>query len=166
MSPALAAALLCLSVVLTNCSSPSENSGDNSSNRGTPSPSTSASSSAPCPIPSAPGLKIVISAPCNNVRVATRHFVEGVVTDSNAQVSVVIHTMETSDYWVQPNVTVREGGKWRVLCYFGEPGPQHLVKSFEVIAFTNPKERLNEGQLLSGWPEAQSKSQVIEVIRE
>jgi hypothetical protein len=74
--------------------------------------------------------------------------------------------METADYGVQPGVTVREGGKWKVLCYFGEPGSQHSGRHYEVLAFVDPKETLREGQLLSGWPSAQSQSQVVEVVRE
>jgi len=166
MAHLLAATVLCLGFVLTNCGSPSPNSGDNNSDLTTPSPSTSTSSNAPCPTPADAGLKIVISAPCNDRKVAPRHFVEGVVSDSTAQVVVVIHPMETADYWVQPNVTVRDKGKWKVLCYFGESGPQHARKPYEVQAFMNPKEKLREGQLLSAWPQAESKSQPIEVVRE
>jgi len=73
--------------------------------------------------------------------------------------------MEVADYWVQPNVTVREGGRWKVLSYFGEPGQQHSGKRYGLVAITNPKETLQEGQLLPSWPEAQSKSQVVEVVR-
>jgi hypothetical protein len=166
MSHALAAAVLCLSFVLTDCGSNSPKSSDNNPNSTAASPSTSTSSSAPCPTPADAGLKIVITAPCNETKVAQRHFVEGVVSDSNAQVLVVIHPMENADYWVQPNVTVRDKGKWKVLSYFGEPGAQHSGKHYEVQSFVNPKDTLREGQLLSGWPQAESKSQPIEVIRE
>ena len=111
-------------------------------------------------------MKIVITAPCNDTKVTLRHFVEGVVSDSNAKVLVVIHQMETADYWVQPNVTVRDKGKWKVLCYFDQPGAQQSGKHYEVQSFVNPKETLRDGQLLLGWPEAESKSQSIEVVRE
>jgi len=75
--------------------------------------------------------------------------------------------METADYWVQPNVTVRDVGRWKVLCYFDEPGPQHSGKHYEVMAIVmNAKDQLKEGQLFHSWPQSQSKSQVIEVARE
>jgi len=73
--------------------------------------------------------------------------------------------METSDFWVQPSVTIREGGKWKSLCYFGEAGLADLGKHYEVLVIANPKERLKEDQLLADWPAAQSKSQVLEVVR-
>ena len=122
---------------------------------------------APCPTP-APDAnrKIVINAPCDGSKVAPRQFVEGVVTIGNAQVWVVIHPMKTADYWTQPAVTVRDEGKWKVLCYFGEPGQLHANEHYEVMAFASPKTTLKEGQLLANWPDAQSKSQVIEVIRQ
>jgi hypothetical protein len=74
--------------------------------------------------------------------------------------------METTDYWVQPSVTIREGGRWKVLCYFGETGPAHSGKHYAVLAIANPKKKLREDQLLAEWPVAQSKSQVVKVVRE
>jgi hypothetical protein len=38
-------------------------------------------------------------------------------------------------------------------------------KYFEIIAVANPKAALKEGDVLSQWPEAQLRSQVIEVTR-
>lgn len=163
MSHGLAMALLCISVAIANCGSPSQNSGNN---LGPPSSSPASSLNMPCPTPADPNLKIVITAPCSDTRVKPRHFVEGVVMDPNAQVFVVIHPIVASDYWVQPNVTVREKGKWKVLCYFGEIGQQHTGAQFEVMAFANPRQNLREGQLLDNWPEAESKSQVTQAIRE
>ncbi|MBC8031137.1 MAG: hypothetical protein H7Z16_13565 [Pyrinomonadaceae bacterium] len=153
---ALPILFLCAGVVMSGCSTALQTS----TNGQAPSSVT------PCGAPSPdPSRKIVINAPCDHAKVAPRHFVEGVVADANAQVWVVIHPMEVADYWVQPNVTVREGGRWKVLCYFGELG-QHSGKPYEVMAIANPKETLREGQLLPNWPEAQSKSQVVEVVRE
>ena len=162
MTAGLPVALLFLILLLTNCGSPTQDSAK-TSKPGTSSPTLTSSSSAPCSTPPDLSIKIVITAPCNDARVAQRQFVEGVVTDSNAHVWVVIHPMEAADFWVQPGVTVRDGGKWKVLCYFGEPGPG---KHYEVVAFVDPREKIREGQLLSGWPDAQTKSQTIEVIGE
>jgi hypothetical protein len=74
--------------------------------------------------------------------------------------------MESADYWVQPSVTVREGGRWKVLCYFGEPGQQHAGKHYEIVAITNPKKEPSGGQLVAGWPESESRSQIVEVVRD
>ncbi|HEX8651558.1 MAG TPA: hypothetical protein VF708_12020 [Pyrinomonadaceae bacterium] len=73
--------------------------------------------------------------------------------------------MEVSDYWVQPPVTMREGGKWKVQIHIGRPGADDVGKHFEIMAVANPKNSLKEGDKLKEWPEAKWKSQVIEVIR-
>jgi hypothetical protein len=150
-------------LLLSNCGTPTQSNGDQSGP-----PSSPSSSIKPCAAPSLDAnRKIVLTAPCDGARVAQRAFVEGTAADANAEVIVIIHPMETSDFWIQPQVTMREGGKWRVLCYFGEPGQQHSGKPYEVMAILSlSKGQYQEGQLLSGWPESNSKSQVVEVVRE
>jgi hypothetical protein len=106
-----------------------------------------------------------ITSPLDKARVPERPYVEGTVTDSNAKVWVIVHPMEVSDYWVQPSVTVKENSTWKVKIYIGRPGSIDVGKQFEIMAVTNPKASLKEGTVLSGWPEAQEKSQVIEVTR-
>jgi hypothetical protein len=151
---------LSIALLITSCGSqPQANS-----NTGPSSPT--AASGSPCQTPGDPNLKLLINNPCDGARVAQRSFVGGTVADASAQVWVVIHPMETADYWVQPAVTIRDAGRWKVLCYFGEPGAQHSGKPYEVQAFMNPKERLSQGQLLSSWPLADAKSQTIELVRE
>ena len=172
---ALSTVFLLIAVLSLSCQPETTSPNGNSRNAQTNSPPTPSitpptptapSTGTPCPYPPLDAnRKIVITAPCDRAKVAPRHFVEGLVSESNAEVWVIIHPMETADYWVQPNITVREGGKWKVLCYFGEPG-KHSGKPYEVMAFGNPNEKLREGQLLSNWPRAQSKSQVVEVVRE
>lgn len=81
------------------------------------------------------------------------------------KVWVVIHPMEASDYWVQPSLTVKNDGTWKVMIYVGRPGRIDVGKQFEVMAVANPKVNLKEGDVLSGWPEAEWKSEVIELIR-
>jgi hypothetical protein len=148
----------------TNAAAPSSNVVASSANAAAPAATPAA---VPCPATESDAKrKLLIDAPCDGAKVAQRHFVQGVVTDAKAQVWVIVHPMETSDYWAQPNVTVRDGGKWKVLAYFGEPGAQHSGKSFEVRAVANPKLPLKEGQMLAKWPEAESTSQTIEVVRE
>lgn len=157
---------LLMALCLASCGSAGDAENAGGSNA-PPISNTPSTASSPCAIASIDATrKIVITSPCDGATVALRHFVEGIVADPNARVWVVIHPMEVADYWVQPAVTVREGGKWKVLCYFGEPGPQHSGKHYEVTALVNPKEALSEGQLYQGWPEAESRSQVIEVVRQ
>lgn len=108
---------------------------------------------------------IRITAPSDNEQVVELPFVEGTVSDSSAKVWVIVHPMEVSDYWVQPPVTMREGGKWKVQIHIGRPGADDVGKHFEIMAVANPKNSLKEGDKLKEWPEAKWKSQVIEVIR-
>lgn len=169
----LGTVVIVVALLLISCqtTAPSQNSKSNGVEKSQSSPSNSSSATpaaTPCPVPSLDATrKIVLIAPCDGTTVAQRGFVEGLVADSNAEVSVIIHPIETSDYWVQPNVTVREGGRWKVLCYFGERGAQHSGRHYEVMALIlKAKGQLKEGQLFHNWPPGQSKSQVIEVVRE
>ncbi len=113
----------------------------------------------------APKSTLRITAPSDRGLVPERPLVEGTVADPNAEVWVIVHPMEVSDYWVQPSVTIKEDGTWKVLIYIGRPGTIDVGKQFEIMAVANPKVTLSEGKILSGWPEAQLKSQVIEVTR-
>lgn len=106
-----------------------------------------------------------ITEPPDNTPVPERPFVKGTVADPNAEVWVIVHPMEVSDYWVQPGVTVKEDGTWKVKIYVGRPGTVDAGKHFEIMAVANPELELKEGDVLSGWPKALWKSQVIEVIR-
>ena len=108
---------------------------------------------------------IAIKSPSDGASVPERPIVEGVVMDKTAQVWVVVHPMETSAYWVQTRVTVRKEGLWRVQVYIGRPGSIDVGKHFEIMAVANPEQTLREGKVLGTWPEAQSRSEVIEVIR-
>ena len=83
-----------------------------------------------------------------------------------AAVRVVAHPMETGSYWVQPNVSVKTDGTWKVIIYIGRPGDVDVGKQFEIMAVANPKISLKEGDVLDEWPDAEFKSQVVEVTRE
>lgn len=108
---------------------------------------------------------LAITSPAPNAKVGARAMVEGTVGDATATVWVVVHPLEVSDYWVQPRVTVKEDGNWKVMAYFGEAGRAHRGKRFEIMAVRNPKDRLSEGNKLAFWPEAEQASQVVEVLR-
>src|SRR5437667_1385455 len=62
----------------------------------------------------AAGTNVSIIEPKDRATVPERPYVEGKVSDPNAQVWVVVHPTEVSDYWVQPPLTVRKDGSWRV----------------------------------------------------
>jgi len=113
----------------------------------------------------APKPMLSITAPDDKAHVSDRPIVEGTVADPTVKVWVVVHPMEVSDYWVQPGIIVRKDGTWRVMLYIGRPGKIDVGKRFEIMAVANPTVNLSEGKILSGWPEARWRSQVLEVVR-
>jgi hypothetical protein len=106
-----------------------------------------------------------INVPAQDERVPERPYVEGTVPDPRTTVWVVVHPMETSNYWVQPAVSVKEDRTWKVKIYVGRPGSVDSGSRFEIRAVANPRGRLSEGQVLDAWPDAQSESQVVGVTR-
>lgn len=111
-------------------------------------------------------LKVRIDSPADGAEVVSdRQLVQGLVTDPGAEVWVVVHPTEVSDYWVQPRVTVRSAGSWKVSIYVGRPGNVDSGKLFEVRAVARPKIELQEGVVLDKWPEAEAISEVVELKR-
>ena len=113
---------------------------------------------------SAPPASVQLDSPPQDAVVDQRQELSGKVAPPNTTVIVVTRPMETSDYWVQPSVTVGSDGKWSVLVYFGEPGAAHKGKKFEVRAFAAPKIKLTEGKT-PGWPAATAQSEVLRYTR-
>jgi hypothetical protein len=109
--------------------------------------------------------KVWITEPKNRDKVPERPYIEGKVSNANSAVWLVVHPMEGSDYWVQPQLTVNQDGTWRVDAYLGRPGGADAGKHFEIMAIANPKRPLKEGDVLRFWPDAESKSAVVEVVR-
>lgn len=155
------------SVLVASCVG--SGSTNNSATSPTPSSTSSEKNRSPEPTPTAAtsekGQPIHITAPGDNEQVVERPIIEGTVSDTSAKVWVIVHPIEVSDYWVQPPVTMREGGTWKVQIHIGRPGTVDVGKHFEIVAVANPKNGLKEGDKLKGWPEAKWKSQVIEVAR-
>lgn len=155
---------ICLVVsVAVSCAGSSNNSATSATPGSSPEKKISPEST-PSAATSEQSQPIHITAPKDNEQVAELPMVEGMVSSSTAKVWVIVHPMEVSDYWVQPPVTVREGGKWKVQIHIGRPGAVDVGKHFEILAVANPKNSLKEG-VLKEWPEAEWKSQVIEVTR-
>jgi hypothetical protein len=107
---------------------------------------------------------LIITSPRNGSRVSGRGYIEGYVRDPKADVWVIVHPMELSSYWVQPQPTVSADGTWRVDAYFGRPG-QDAGVVFEVLAIANPKVTLREAHLLTEWPKGDLVSDIIVVTR-
>ena len=108
-------------------------------------------------------LTITITEPADGSKVVHREYVKGTVSDPHSDVWVVIHPVETSDFWIQPPVTVKNNGTWKVKAYFGRAG-MDIGKEFEIRAFANPASSLQEGKS-SNWPSSEARSDVIDVIR-
>lgn len=113
----------------------------------------------------APTGHIQITLPMDKSQVPPRAYVEGTVSDPRAKVWVIVHPMDVSAYWVQPSITVGKEGRWKVGAYFGRSGNIDVGKQFEIMAVANPKVILKEGDVLSGWPESEWSSEVVEVMR-
>ncbi|MGZ5462597.1 MAG: hypothetical protein ACXWLY_06540 [Thermoanaerobaculia bacterium] len=110
-------------------------------------------------------VKVAITSPVHGSHAVERLIVEGTVSDPKAAVWIVVHPLEVSDYWVQPRISVRENGSWKVQINIGRTGPVDVGKLFEIRAVSNPKADVREGLVLDHWPESTSMSDVIEVTR-
>jgi hypothetical protein len=89
-----------------------------------------------------PSSTLCLIVPQNRAEVPERPFIEGYVADSRAQIWVVVHPLEVSDYWVQPPVTVHQDGTWAVQIYVGRPGWVDVGKRFEIMACAKPYSRM------------------------
>ncbi len=108
-------------------------------------------------------LNISITEPVDGLKVTHWEYVKGTVSDLRVEILVVIHPNETSDFWIQPPVTVKNNGTWKVKAYFGRTG-MDSGKEFEIRAFANPVSSLPEGKS-SSWPESEARSNVVNVMR-
>jgi hypothetical protein len=109
-------------------------------------------------------LTVTTSEPQPNATVEQRDTVSGSVSDPQAKVWVVVHPIGTSEFWVQPPVTLNTDGTWSVLAYFGREGLLDRGNLYEIRAFVNPSESLESGERRS-WPLAAAESQSITVTR-
>ena len=106
-----------------------------------------------------------IVSPADNDRVDARPMIRGIAPTAEAKVWIVVHPLETSDYWVQPRMTVKKDRTWKVKIYLGTEGTADSGKEFELLAVANPKAKLSEGLRLSDFPEAKWKSDVLSLTR-
>ncbi len=94
-----------------------------------------------------------------------RPYVEGIVSDPKSKVWVIIHPVGLRSFWVQPPVSVNRDGSWRVKVYIGRAGQIDIGKEFEIMAVSRPKQQLNEGRILSEWPDVGWRSEIVTVVR-
>jgi hypothetical protein len=109
-------------------------------------------------------LQVRIQAPTNGAVVEYRQEVSGILSDREGSVWLVIHPLATSEFWIQPPITVREDGSWKVIPYFGRSPSLDGGARFELRAFAKPEAALKEGKV-SAWPVAAASSNVVEVVR-
>jgi hypothetical protein len=110
-------------------------------------------------------LTITIISPTDQAAIAHQPIIEGKVSDPSAEVWVIVHPLETTDYWVQPPITPDDKGNWRGKIYVGRSPTLDVGKRFELMAVAYSKRQLREGEILKGWPEAQGKSPTKTVTR-
>lgn len=110
-------------------------------------------------------LSIVISEPKDGSEVTNIYPVSGTTADEDAAIWVIVNPLTTNENWVQPATRMTGNGRWMTQAYFGRPGTIDAGKRFRIMALANPKMRLKEGDVLGCWPEAQSRSRVVEVTR-
>lgn len=108
---------------------------------------------------------ISITAPKEGQEVPERPNVEGIVDDASSDVWVVLHPLEVSECWVQPEVFVHDDGSWITSIYVGRPGRADLGKQFQIRAVVNPVDDLKEGDIVRCWPEAEAQSDLVVVKR-
>jgi hypothetical protein len=108
---------------------------------------------------------IQIMSPSRGALVSPKTFVEGKINYITAEeVWVIVHPIGISSFWVQPLISVRQNGNWKVLAYFGRDNVDSGVH-YEIMSVANPDSKLIQGQILNSWPGAQWYSEIIEVIR-
>jgi hypothetical protein len=110
--------------------------------------------------------EITIAVPRDGAGVPWRACLAGITSLPQGKLVAIVHPMEVGEYAVQPAVTIRDGGRYKVEIYVGEPG-RHAGKHFEIRLFSDPAGDLSEGTKLDGWPAAAAgESPVIEVVRD
>ncbi len=109
-------------------------------------------------------LTVDLESPRDGGTVSAREIAEGKVSDPKARVWVIVHPVLTEAYWVQPEATVQASGDWRAMICIA-PGNSGGGELFEIRAVANPTSALKEGLALSGWPEAEGKSETFRVSK-
>jgi len=113
-----------------------------------------------------PSERVKITEPSEGAKVSGRQTVKGRVQKGYDDVWVIVHPIDTSSYWVQPSISAKKDGKWSITAYFGRSGNIDVGKSFEIMAILNPQKKLKEGEYFDKWPVAESRSDIVTVVRQ
>lgn len=112
----------------------------------------------------APASGLIIDRPSDRQLVPRQLIAEGSVSNATT-VWIVIRGVKSSRYWVQPEASVDNKGKWKGHIYIGSEDEADIGLRSQIRAFVNPVKSLKEGDVLFSWPDAQLSSKTIEVIR-
>jgi hypothetical protein len=114
------------------------------------------------------GENVHIAVPVSGRGVPWRACIVGGVTDASAVVRVIIHPIATPDFYVGPPVTVYPDKTFKVEAYFAEKPATFDGTKFEVRAYQNPAQKLEDGDVLDNWPAAPlaNASNIVEVFRD
>jgi len=119
----------------------------------------------PFPLETAADRDLVIGLPKHGAEIVREFYVEGLVRDLVADVWVIVRPAEGNAYIVQAEVKPWADGRWRVKLSADEIQGLVSGERCEIRAVANPTEELHEGDVLSGWPEAEYMSEIVEVRR-
>ncbi len=107
---------------------------------------------------------LTIITPKNEANVEWRTLVQGTASGVK-NVWVIVHSLETAEYWVQPKAMVTKKGNWKVKVYVGNVNDSDNSRDFEIRAIANPYEKITVGQIYGIWPAGELNSEVIRVIK-
>jgi len=110
-------------------------------------------------------IKISITSPQDNAEIDRPARTEGIVSDPDAQVHIIVHPVGVPEYWVQPRAFVHEDGKWTAKVYLGRPDISNPDKQYELMAIADPEQPVKVGDMLKEWPGSKWRSHIIRVKR-
>lgn len=108
---------------------------------------------------------IQILNPTDGAYVGNKPLVKVKSKKQNVKIWVIVHPKHLSEYWVQPEVSIERNGVWETQIYIGRAGSIDIGKQYNIIAVANPKKALKEGDVLDFWPESETYSQIVGVVR-
>ena len=107
---------------------------------------------------------ITLTTPKDGANVEWRTLVQGTASGVK-NVWVIVHSLETSEYWVQPKAMVTKKGNWKVKVYIGNVNDSDNSRDFEIRAIANPYEKITVGQIYGIWPAGELNSDVVRVVK-
>jgi hypothetical protein len=108
---------------------------------------------------------LLLTFPTNKASVTRIVFVEGYVKDRNASIWPIVRTIAGSTYWVQSRAEISGDGRWKAKVVIGQNGTADVGAHYELGVFVNPGLPVREGDELDSWPDAEFKSEFVEIIR-